>query len=103
VRRSTVDVHQSRRDGDGETPRADSDNEWLAEPAAVRNTYWMIEKIDPDKTGDVVRSIADIHRNRINALLSMRQTLAPWWMKVLSGFGVKCGPFHYSLSWLNSR
>jgi hypothetical protein len=80
-----------------------SDDEWLADPAAVRNTYWMTEKIDPNQTGDVVRRIADIQRNRINALLTLKQESAPQWMKVLSGFGLTVGPFQYSLSWLDSK
>jgi hypothetical protein len=79
-----------------------SDDEWLSDPAAVRNTYWMTEKIDPNQTGDVVRRIADIQRNRINALLTLKQDSAPWWMKVLSGVGLTFGPFQYSMSWLNS-
>jgi hypothetical protein len=79
-----------------------SDEEWLADPAAVRNTYWMTEKIDPGQTGDVVRRVADIQRNRINALLSLKQDSAAWWMKALSGFGLKVGPFQYSLSWLRT-
>jgi hypothetical protein len=79
-----------------------TDQEWLSDPDAVRNTYWMTEKIDPNQTGDVVRKIADIQRNRINALLNVKQKSAPWWMKTLSGLGIKLGPFQYSLSWLNN-
>jgi hypothetical protein len=77
-----------------------SDDEWLTDPAAVRNTYWMTEKIDPAQKGDVVRRVAGIQRNRINALLSLRQRAAPLWMRILSGIGIKYGPFEYSLSWL---
>ncbi len=80
-----------------------NDDEWLANPAAVRNTYWMTEKVDPTQTGEAVRSIAGIQRNRINALLSLERKSAPWWMKALSGVGVKYGPFEYSLSWLSSE
>lgn len=80
-----------------------SDQEWPGDPSTVRNTYWMTEKIDPNQTGDVVRHIADIQRNRITALLLLRQRTAPWWMKALSGLGIGYGPFQYSLSWLDSK
>ncbi len=74
-----------------------SDQEWLDNPRTVKNTYWMTEKIDPAQQGDVVRKIASIQRNRIGALLSATQASASWWMKVLSGLGIKWGPFEYSL------
>lgn len=76
------------------------DNEWLADPEAVRHTYWMTEKIQPNQTGDLARKIAGIQRNRINGLLTLKRVTAPLWMKVVSGLGVKLGPFQYSLSWL---
>lgn len=74
------------------------DNEWLADAAAVRNTHWMTEKIDPSGAVDVTRRIVGIQRNRVNALLNLTQRSAPWWMKALSGLGVKIGPFEYSLA-----
>src|SRR5262249_19724524 len=80
-----------------------SDDEWLTDPAAVRNTYWMTEKIDPGPMGDVNRRIAAIQRNRINALLRLKQESAPWWMKLLSGLSVEVGPFRYSLAAIGSH
>ena len=72
-----------------------TDAEWLKDPKTVRNTYWITEKIDPGQKGDVNRQIASIQRTRINALLSIKQKYAPWWMKVLSLFRVKLGPFEF--------
>lgn len=74
------------------------DEEWLSDPDAVRATHWMTEKIDPTKTGDVVRKVADIQRNRINALLLLKRNASPLWMRALAGVGLKIGPFQYSLA-----
>jgi hypothetical protein len=73
------------------------DSEWLNDPDAVRNTYWVTEKIDPEKTGQHSRTMADIQRHRIESLLEIQRKIAPLWMRILAGVGFRIGPFQYSL------
>lgn len=76
-----------------------TDDEWLSAPHdAVKNTFWMTEKVDPMTEGQVANRIAGIQRDRLTAYLELKQKAAPWWMKVLAGFSIKMGPFVYSLA-----
>lgn len=72
-------------------------DEWLDESAAVSNTFWLLEKLDPTVRGDSARRVASIQRDRIVAVLRYRQAVAPWWLKLLGRVGLGWGPISVSL------
>jgi hypothetical protein len=75
-----------------------SSDDWLVSPrAAVENTHWMLEKLDPCETGEGPSRAARIQRDRITAVLRYRRDAAPWWKKQLGRFSLGWGPVRYSL------
>jgi len=62
--------------------------EFLGEPPAVRNTYWLIEKVDPTEDVNISRKAADMQRDRIASVLDSR---TPIWIKFLSTFKIQIG------------
>jgi hypothetical protein len=73
-------------------------HDWLIDPsAAVENTHWMLEKLNPSEIGESGNLAARIQRDRINAVLRYRQEAVPWWRKQLAHLSVGYGPVRYSL------
>jgi len=56
--------------------------DWLRDPpAAVENTFWLLEKIAPSVEGEAARDVAALQRERIMAALRYRQKATPRWKK----------------------
>ncbi len=56
--------------------------DWLRDPpAAVENTFWLLEKIAPTVEGEAARDVAALQRERIMAALRYRHKATPWWKK----------------------
>lgn len=73
-------------------------DDWLISPsAAVENTHWMLEKLDPLAAAESARRAASVQRDRINAALRYRQQSAPCWKKLLSRLIIGWGPVRFSL------
>jgi hypothetical protein len=48
-------------------------DDWLGQPrSTLENTYWMLEKVNPQDPADSARRVADIQRERINAVIRTR-------------------------------
>jgi CheY-like chemotaxis protein len=59
-------------------------DDWLDEPpAAVENTFWLLEKVDPSIEQEAARKAASIQRGRITSALRYRRALAPWWRRII--------------------
>jgi hypothetical protein len=74
-------------------------DDWLGEPpAAVENTFWLLEKIDPSTQGEPSRKAASIQRERIIAALRYRRAQAPWWLRLLGRLNLGWGPVRFSIN-----
>ena len=79
-------------------------DDWLGEPpAAVGNTFWLMEKIDPSIEGEKARKAASIQRDRILSALQYRNAVTPLWRKILGHLSIGCGPISFALKSDNSR
>ena len=45
-------------------------DDYLDDTCAVRNSHWLVEKIDPNSTAKICRKAASIQRNRIVAVVT---------------------------------
>jgi hypothetical protein len=47
-------------------------DDYLDDPCAVRNSHWLVEKIDPTSTAQICRKAASIQHSRIAAIVTWR-------------------------------
>lgn len=74
-------------------------DDWLGEPpAAVENTFWLLEKVNPSIVGEAARKAASIQRERIISALRYRRAAAPWWLRLLGRLSLGWGPVSFSLN-----
>jgi len=70
-----------------------STTEFLGEPPAVRNSYWLIEKVDPTCDEETARHAADVQRDRVLSVIAFR---SPWWQRLLSALAFRAGPIVFT-------